>query len=367
MKATRYSFRLAILLLLTAVTTLAGAQTFKRSKSLVKTFPYYKETELQVYNKYGNITLIPWEKDSIRMEVSVSVVSNKEAKADKSFGLIDLDFKASRYYVIAKTVFAGQKDVWSDVTDLASGFFSPGTTTSVNYTIYLPASTRLTLENKYGDLFFTGHNGRTDIKLSNGNLKAHALSGETSLRIDYGKAEINELDKAKIALNYSDLRLGSGNFISIDSKSSTLNLDETQELNLLSKRDKIKITKVGSANGRLNFSSCSIGSLSETAELSAEYGKISLPSLSKSLTSLKLQGNNTDITLILNKSNSYPTVLNYTSLGEVLVPAQLNEKKITDLTPDKKNKKLECIMGDIQKPKVELDIKVSGGRLDIKF
>jgi len=60
-------------------------------------------------------------------------------------------------------------------------------------------------------------------------------------------------------------------------------------------------------------------------------------------------------------------VLNYTSLGEVLVPAQLNEKKITDLTPDKKNKKLECIMGDIQKPKVELDIKVSGGRLDIKF
>jgi hypothetical protein len=51
----------------------------------------------------------------------------------------------------------------------------------------------------------------------------------------------------------------------------------------------------------------------------------------------------------------------------VLVPAQLNEKKITDLTPDKKNKKLECIMGDIQKPKVKLDIKVSGGRLDIKF
>lgn len=367
MKPTRSSFKILLILVAVILHTVCLAQNFSRSRSLSKSFAVYKETELQVFNKYGNINLIPWEKDSVRFEIHVNVVSNKQVKADKTFDIIDFDFKATRYYLIAKTVFAGQNDFLSDVGDLAAGIFGSGTNTNISYSIYYPNSIRLTIENKYGNIFCTNHTGRIDLKLSNGDLKAYSFTGEASIKIDNGKAEINDIDKAKLTLNYGEIRLGKANALTIDSKSSSINIDEINELHLISKRDKIKITKVMSCNGQLNYSQSSFGTLTDDLEFTMNYGTMDLAYLSKNLKSIRLDCRYSDISILLNKNSSYSTNLQYTEASEVLVPSQIINKKITDVSIDKKIKKLECVLGDTKKPVTDLDFTITAGKLDIKF
>lgn len=366
MKPIRSSFNIVCLLLVLLNLT-AEAQPFKRSRVVSRSFPASRETELQLSNKYGDINLIPWEKDSIVLDIIVSVVSNKQAKADKTFNNIDFDFKATRYYVIAKTLIDGQNQLWSDVSELTGGLIGSGTSTSILYTVYYPNTIRLTLENKFGDIFLAEQKGRTDIKLANGNLKAHSLLEESTLYMYYAKARINQVEKMKLTLSYSDCQLGKADNLTLDSRASTLNVEEAGNADLVSRRDKIKILKTGICTGHLTFSNCTIGLLNEQTDLQADWGNLSLQSLSKNMKMIRLQARSCNVSILLNKNNSYKTNLQYTEVSEVLVPTQLTDKKISDISPDKKTKKLECVMGDVSKPPVELDITTTAGSVDIKF
>ena len=133
-------------------------------------------------NKYGDIHLIPWEKDSVVFEIDFSVTSNKQAKVDKIFDYVDFDFKATAYYVIAQTVFEGQNSFWREMADVASTIFSSGTNTRIDYTVYFPAGNDVRIENKFGNIYTTDHTGKVDITLSNGDLKAFPSGGPPNLK-----------------------------------------------------------------------------------------------------------------------------------------------------------------------------------------
>lgn len=366
MKPTRSSYKLLCLLLVLLVHT-AEAQTFKRNRVLSRSFAAFKESELQIVNKYGDINMIPWEKDSIKIDIVLSVVSNKEVKADKAMTNIDFDLKATRYYITAKTIIAGQNKLWSDVNDLTGGLISSGTSTSILYTVYYPNTIRIQVDNKYGDIFLASQKGRSDIRLTHGTLKAHSLGDESSLYLYYGDAVIQSVERMRLTLSYSECMISAANQLNVDSRASTLTLDESLSTDLISRRDHIKIARAGICTGHLILSTCSIGLLNESTDLQTEFGSLELRGLSKSLKSIQLDARSCAISILLNKQNSYKTNLRYTESSEVLVPTQIVDKKITEVTPDKKTKLLECIMGDPARPAADLSISTISGSVDIKF
>ncbi len=366
MKPIRSSFKILCLLLVLLIHT-AEAQTFKRNRVLSRTFAAFKESELQIVNKYGDINMIPWEKDSIKIDIVLSVVSNKEIKADKAMANIDFDLKATRYYIIAKTVIAGQNKLWSDVNELTGGLIGSGTSTSILYTVYYPNTIRLNVDNKYGDIFLASQKGRSDIRLAHGKLKAHTLDDESTLYLYYSDAVIQSVDRMRLTLNYSECMISTATQLKLDSRASTLTLDECVSTDLMSRRDNIKIARAGSCTGHLILSNCSIGLLNDLSDLQAEFGSLELRNLSKSLKSVQLRARSCEVSIILNKNNSYKTTLQYTDASEVLVPTQLVDKKISEITPDKKTKLLECTMGDPARPSAELNISTVSGSVDIKF
>ena len=78
---------LSVIVLLLPV--LLSAQPYERSRQETHTFKVYKQTTLEVYNKYGNIHLFPWEKDSVKIRIELNVKANKQNKVDKIFEYID--------------------------------------------------------------------------------------------------------------------------------------------------------------------------------------------------------------------------------------------------------------------------------------
>ena len=51
---------------------LLNAQPYERSKEETRSFKVYKQTTLEIYNKYGNIHLFPWEKDSVKIKIELN-------------------------------------------------------------------------------------------------------------------------------------------------------------------------------------------------------------------------------------------------------------------------------------------------------
>ena len=64
-------------------------QTYERTRFESRSFKVYDKTSLEIINKYGNIHLFNWEKDSVRIEIKLEVKANKEAKVDKIFDYIE--------------------------------------------------------------------------------------------------------------------------------------------------------------------------------------------------------------------------------------------------------------------------------------
>ncbi len=220
--------------------SLAG-QTFENSRTLRKAYRIAPNVEVQVTNKYGDIHLVPWEKDSVVFEIDFSVTSNKQSKVDKIFDYVDFDFKETAYYVIAQTVFEGQNNIWSEMADVASTIFSSGTNTRIDYTVYFPAGNDVRIENKFGNIYTTDHTGKVDITLSNGDLKGHTFSGPTRLKLDFGNATIDNIVNANISLSYAEFNLDKAGEINFETRSSKLYLNTCEILHLDSKRDRYYI------------------------------------------------------------------------------------------------------------------------------
>ncbi len=231
----KMKIRLLLCRSLLAIILLAGftiqAQTYEKSRSLSRSYAVDINTEIQVVNKYGNIHLIPWEKDSVRFDIELKVTTTKQSKLDKTFDYIDFDFRSSKYYVIAQTVFEGKAAFWTEVSDLASTIFSSGTKTQIDYTIYLPSNSNLRTELKFGNIYGSDHHGKLFVKLSNGDMKAHALTGETTLDLEFGNTDIYQLDEAKIVSRYAEVNIEACGDLDIESKSTKFEIESAESIN----------------------------------------------------------------------------------------------------------------------------------------
>jgi len=125
---------------------LLNAQPYERSKEEIRSFKVYKQTTLEIYNKYGNIHLFPWEKDSVKIKIELNVKANKQSKVDKIFEYINFEFSNTKYYIIARTQLKQHGTFWSEVSDLANTLFSGNNKAQIDYYIYLPLSTQSSQE-----------------------------------------------------------------------------------------------------------------------------------------------------------------------------------------------------------------------------
>ncbi len=57
-------------------------QTVEKSRTVTETFKVEPGTEIEIINKYGNIHLIPWEKDSVQFTIARSSGFHEHFSAD---------------------------------------------------------------------------------------------------------------------------------------------------------------------------------------------------------------------------------------------------------------------------------------------
>jgi len=343
----------------------AEAQYYEKSRHISKAFSVESETEIQVSNKYGTVHLKPWDKDSVRFEIELVVKAKKESKVDKIFNYIDFSFTATNYYVIAQTEI-NKSTFWTEVSDAANALFSADNKAQIDYTVYYPRNNTLKIENKFGNIYTTDHSGNLEIQLSNGDLKAHDLVGETILNLEFGNASIHRIANGNLSINYSEINLEDADVLSINSKSSTFYLGQVSEMIIKSRRDKFNIKHVGTINGESSFTNYKIEESIKTLVLKTEYGEFFLENIAPQFHLLDMNSNYTDIKLGFPKSLSYSleidhdehTVISYPEEYTGIQHQTKDEKEETFLTYGK--------VGSASEPIAKIKISNMAGTVTIK-
>ncbi len=305
----------------------ANAQTYQSKKTFDRTFALNQQMDVTINNKYGDIQVIHWAKDSLKVHVDVEVNSPKPSKTHKLFSAIDVQFSATHFYIIAQTNLAGQSSLWTDISDLSKLVVNPSTSTRINYTIYLPITAKLHLQNKFGNIYLADYQGDLSIDLSNGDLKAHDLTGKTKLKISFGNLFVNKLEKAVLESTYLDAEIAECDHLETNTSTTTLNIDFINELNMNSAHDKYYLGKVFTVTGTSRFNFLRIGNIMESIDIIQKFGTIQVKDMSPQIKKFKLSTYKTDIHLSFDNSRSFLVDFRFIKPAMISYPTIVLEKK----------------------------------------
>lgn len=279
------------------------AQTVEETKSIQKTYSIDPTARIEITNKYGNIHVNTWEKDSVKINVEYTVSAKDQKRFDKAAATLDFEFIETSHYIIARTVFLGSgKDLIRDLSAAITN--SPSSTINVNYELYIPAQARLNISNKYGDVYTEDLLGDVSFNLGYGIFKAHDFIGHANLTLNNCQATINSVQVGIVTLDYSELVLTQAGSIKLNSKASKTNIHKIDAITLDGKSDEITMDQCGKANVTGNFSKFTVSNLTGNFSANTKYGNLNLYFAKTYQGDILLNTKYTDINLRLYESKN---------------------------------------------------------------
>lgn len=235
----------------------------------------------------------------------------------------------------------------------------------VDYTVWMPNTSELKIENKYGDIYLGDYKGNVEINLSNGNLKAHNFEGETKLIMNFSDANINSITKGQLDCNFSEMYIKNADVLNIKSKSSDFEINNIRELDSESRRDKFRIKKVDALKNESSFSTFRIDEFIDRMDFRSEYGSLELEHAALDFSKILIESKSTDLSLYFNEEAEFGFDFTLTNLEhDFCNEVQIENEEVLD----EKNKKVKSTgyFGKKKDAAVKLNINAVSGELKIR-
>ena len=298
--------RLAFSVLLTAFCTSlwAGDVTSndtKLTKSIDRSFRVSSNSHFELVNKYGQIIINTWDKDSIKMNVTITAYGKNYGDAEKLLDRVDIDFRQTGQYLTAETLLDRRsgffKELWNNISDYSKTLLSK-TKLEVDYQVYMPTTVDLDLENKFGDIYLAEIDAKCDINIMHGNLRANRIHKNSTIEVAYGDVKIKELASGRLTLKTVEgdiLTLGD---VQLKSSSSEIYIKKADRVDIDSRSDKkLRFEEVNRLSGKGLFSKFDIEKLTKSLDLEMNYGEVNAMNIPFSFSKIDIDGKNTDILL----------------------------------------------------------------------
>lgn len=261
------------------------------TKSVKKEFDMNKNGEVDLINKYGNINLVTWSSNKVKIDVTITVNARSESSANDIFDRINIDFSNSSSFVKAETIIeSSNKSSWWGSGDKADF--------RIDYQVSIPDAASLNLNNKYGDSKISGIGGDADIVVKYGNFNLESVSGNTNINLGYGNGSIGKTNEIGVDVKYSKIELKEASLVDIESKYSKIyinkatrikseskydnyDLGELIELRNQGKYDHFEIEAVEKITALSKYTHFKINELSRAGEFDLRYGGVKIENLLK--------------------------------------------------------------------------------------
>jgi hypothetical protein len=286
------NFTITCLLLLASIT--GSAQAYSDSRFIQKSFSASGIRAVNVSNKYGDVDVEIWNKDSVKCEIEITVKGEKFEHLDMLNDMVYADIRKNTDYITATTKIGEESGMLQKSRYAIANKIGGTQRIIVNYKVYLPAHMTLRLNNKFGDVFLPDMTAQVDLEIAHGNVIARNFN-VLNADLSYGEFRAGKIQKSSLYLNYmDDVEVDQIVTLDLTSVSSRIDFGVVQSLVLNSKHDKIIIESLEELRGETTFSKLKIAGLHKKCSLTSKFGEIKLQGLSNSVTSISCTGNSTD-------------------------------------------------------------------------
>ncbi|MEO6149457.1 MAG: hypothetical protein ABIN95_03530, partial [Mucilaginibacter sp.] len=281
-----------------ATKVISGNQE-EKVKVYSKSYSADKDDVLEIDNQYGNITINTWNRNEFKIEIKVSVASNKAGEAQRMMDDILISDSKVGSTVSFKTRFnmgdGGNNTTWSSFFSSKKSVRS----SDIVYNVYMPAKNALLINSKYGSVTLPDMYGKVTINNTYGKLYAKSLNSvNNNLNLKYCDVDIDQLGNGNVNLSYGSLKLG----------------------------------KIGKLAANVNYAPVSVGQLLTSGDFNIKYGGgLKIGELGTDLKILNINSaySNVDISLNGKESFDFDVTVSYNSFDH-----DNNVVKVTTHTPD---------------------------------
>ena len=234
-----------------------GDDADQKVKNYSKSYSADAYTRLDIDNRNGNVSVKTWTKNEFKVDVQIKAYANDDAETQKLLDQTSVTDSKENDLVSFKTVI----NSGNHSNTLWESWSSNGKTSVhkmvVNYTVYMPAKSAVSITNRYGLIDLPILSGKVTIDNAYGGLTAKSLTNaDNVINVKYGNANIGNLEG-------SDLNVSYGN----------LNLDVADRV-----------------AARLQFTQAKIGKISNSGNITVHYGDgVQIKDLDKNLKTLTVK------------------------------------------------------------------------------
>ncbi|MGD1958224.1 MAG: hypothetical protein ACFB2Y_05190 [Fulvivirga sp.] len=273
----------------------------QESKTYERSFKVAPDSYFEITNKYGQIIINTWDKDSIQVTAEVTAHGKDYSDTRKLLSRVDIDFSQTGQYLSVETMLDRKsgffKELWNSVSDYSKTLLSK-TKLEIDYKIYLPNTINLELENKFGDLYLSEIKGKCDINITHGNLRANVIHGSSTIAVGFGDVKIKELKSGVITLKTTDADIQTLGDVTFKSSSSHVRIKKADQLNIDSRSDKsLRIEEINRIIGKSLFSKLELEDVKKSIDLNMNYGELRADNIAFSFSKIDLEGKYTDVYL----------------------------------------------------------------------
>ncbi len=300
------------------------------TKKIERDFEIDANGKVGLSNKHGKIEVKTWNKNSVDIEITITVNARSESNAEDVFDRINIDFDNGSDFVKAMTVIESKNNSWwTSGSGNKSDF-------EINYLVHMPSSCVLQLSNKYGHSFVEDIRANVIADIKYGDLTMAKIGGNLELQIGYGNGVIDESANASIDLKYGSLRLKDAGNVTIDSKYSNVFFNDVGDIDCTSKYDTYTMGNVGrfKSEGKYDnfefesaeaieiaskYTNVKVGTLKDAAYLGLQYGGVKINEVAAGFSTIEMVGKHTDFKVGIEDGASYRMDLSATH-GSVKYP-----------------------------------------------
>lgn len=243
---------------------------FVKNKTVNKSYSVSSSDKLKIENSFGNVEVHTWNKNEIKVDISIEVSSNIEASAQKMIDGITINDSKSGSDINFKTSIKGNDKGNHDKEEKS--------TMKINYDISMPASNPLNISNEFGGTVIPDFKGEVELSSKFGSLTTGTLTNVKILNVEFGSAKI-ESANGSVSIKYSSATIGKlvGNVkLNLEFSSATkINIDNS----------------LTGLDAKVSYSTVSFkpsGGLSASYNISTSFGSF------KNRTDIKFDGDDED-------------------------------------------------------------------------
>lgn len=358
----RLFFLAATLVLLLSTPFISKADS-EYNKVFDKEFAVKKSTSLYLKNKYGQINVENWDKNSISIHVEVTVENSNESKAKIMLDAINIVFSEDDDIVSAVTQF--DEDIMNNNRRLFSSLSDQEL--SIDYKVLMPKYVGIDIVHKYGDIYMAEFTNKVRVELKYGNIKIQKLlRGDedeiNTLVLSYGAAEIGELGWAKIDVRYSnDIVIDKARALVVCSRYSGFKIGSVNSIVIDSKYDNFSIGPVANIVGESGYTSYDIEKLFSKFNLTTKYGDVKIKEVDDNFDNLTFNGSYTDFKAGIGSKASYniDAKASYSSIKYYAQVTRVNRIEGNTST------EINGVVGEKTNPKAQVYIRTKYGNVNL--